>query len=68
MLPKVGDIIELISMDDPFPIAPGEKGEVTKINPFGIDEVQIEVDWECGRRLFLLYPFDKFKIIKSQSV
>jgi hypothetical protein len=65
MIPKVGDTVELITMNDPYPIAPGEKGEVYWVNPLSNDEVQIGVNWENGRRLYLIYPFDKFKIIKK---
>lgn len=66
MLPKKGDTIELISMDnDPQPISPGDKGTVYLVNPIGNNEVQIGVEWESGRKLFLIYPEDKFKIIKT---
>jgi hypothetical protein len=66
MLPKIGDIVECIEMPhDPAPIAPGDKGEVTSINNCGDGEVQIVVNWESGRRLHLIYPVDKFRIIKK---
>lgn len=66
MLPNKGDTVELISMDnDPKPISVGDKGVVYMVNPIGNGEVQIGVEWESGRKLFLLYPEDKFKIIKK---
>lgn len=65
MLPKKGDVIELLEMlNDPNPIEVGDKGEVLSIVPMGSDEYQIQVDWESGRSLHLLYPQDKFKIVK----
>lgn len=68
MLPKVGDIIELISMDnDPNPIEAGDTGEVESVSSMGPGEYQIQVDWESGRRLHLLYPQDKFRIIKVKE-
>ena len=66
MLPKKGDFIELIEMNqDPAPLAPGDQGEVLRITPLGHGEYQIIVDWVSGRCLHLLYPVDKFKILKS---
>lgn len=68
MIPNKGDTIQLIEMpNDPHPIEPGSKGIVTFIQDIGNNEVQIGVDWENGRRLFLIYPVDKFKIIKKAN-
>lgn len=64
MLPKVGQVIELLQMDnDPMPIPIGTRGKVKKINPMINNESQIIVDWENGRTLMLIYPEDKFRII-----
>ena len=69
MLPNKGDTIELIEMpQDPNPIEPGSKGIVTFIQNLGPNDIQIGVDWESGRRLFLSYPLDKFKIIKKADL
>lgn len=69
IIPSKGDIIQLLEMNnDPFPIEPGAQGTVTFINDFNNGEVQIGVEWENGRRLFLIHPVDKFKIIKKASL
>ena len=62
---KVGQTVELISMEnDPDPIPSGTKGKITKVNPTPFDgEIQLCVDWENGRKLMLIYPVDKFKIV-----
>jgi hypothetical protein len=61
---QIGRTIELISMDnDPNPIECGTKGKIIKINDMPFNEKQIEVEWENGRTLSLIYPVDKFKII-----
>lgn len=66
MIHKIGDTIELISMDnDPHPLEAGDKGEVYSVTPCGNDEIQICVNWESGRKLHLIHPVDKFKIIKQ---
>lgn len=66
ILPKKGDIIELLEMvNDPQPLDVGDKGEVTGVVPWSNGEVQIQVRWESGRGLHLIYPIDKFKIIKK---
>lgn len=65
MLPKKGDLIKMISMDDPNPILPGDQGRVISIEDFRNGEYQIKVDWESGRGLHLIYPKDRFEIISS---
>ena len=67
MLPTKGDIIELIHMDDPYAIEPGEQGEVLAVVPCGNNEIQIQVSWNNGRNLHLIHPIDKFKIIKKSD-
>lgn len=68
MLPKIGQKIELIRMDnDPNPIPVGTKGIVTKLNPMPNNEVQICVKWENGRTLMLIYPEDKFRIVSESK-
>ncbi len=67
IIPKKGDIIQLTEPmeNDPNPIQVGDKGEVLAITPIGHNEIQIVVDWESGRKLHLIHPVDKFKIIKK---
>ena len=60
---KIGDRVELVSMDDTMTeLKPGDKGRV-----FRIDENQelIWVNWDNGEQLALLVGVDKFKIIKK---
>ena len=60
---KVGDRVELISMDDTWTdLKPGDKGTVYKT-----DESQdlIWVDWDNGENLALLKGVDKYKIVKK---
>jgi hypothetical protein len=60
-----GTRIELIDMpNDPDPIPPGTRGTVkgSWLNTFG-KNLQVDVDWDNGRRLLLVCPPDKFKIV-----
>lgn len=59
----VGTRIELISMDDPYnkSLHEGSRGTITRIDPFG----DIEVDWDSGSSLKLIYGEDRFKVIKD---
>jgi hypothetical protein len=54
---KPGDRIELIAMhpSEPAPVEPGTRGTVTFVN-----EIQIGVDWDNGRKLMLAVPEDEF--------
>lgn len=54
----VGKTVELISMDDPYPVESGTKGVVYHI---GFDV--IDVKWENGRTLGLIDGFDKYRVI-----
>ena len=59
---KVGDRVQLISIDDTWTkIKAGDKGIV-----FEIDEEQelIWVKWDNGEDLALIQGVDKFKIVK----
>lgn len=68
MLPKEGQIVELLQMDnDPQPIPVGTKGKVLRINPMPNNEKQIVVEWENGRTLTLIYPVDKFRVVAESS-
>lgn len=68
---KPGDRIRLIDMpDDPNPIAVGEMGTVRSVAAVmygGKPETHIGVDWDCGRTLSLILPFDKFEVVRSTA-
>jgi len=64
MLPEIGQIIELLQMDnEPNPIPKGTRGVVIRINPMPNNEKQIIVKWENGRTLMLIHPEDKFRVV-----
>lgn len=63
---KVGDRVELISMNDTWTKLEKEsKGIVFKIEKEEDDEALIWVEWDNGEKLALLNGIDKFKIIKK---
>lgn len=64
---KTNQTIKLLSMDnDPNPITIGSLGVITRISKLPFDEeFQIDVQWHNGRTLSLIFPFDKFEIIKD---
>ena len=70
--PLPGDTIEMIEMEgaDPDPILPGTKGIVDEIKSHmfnGEMEEHVDVNWENGRTLNLLLPYDKIKIIDKNK-
>ena len=62
MQTKIGDRIELLSMDnDPNPVQVGSKGTITHINEVkSMDFTQYSVKWDSGRTLLLCVPPDTF--------
>jgi hypothetical protein len=62
---KIGDRIKLVSMDnDPNPIPVGAKGTVMRMEKLPFEgETQVEVEWDNGRSLSLIFPFDKFELV-----
>ena len=62
-----GDTIEMVEMfDDPNGIDPGTIGVVKDVASFefgGNWEEHIEVNWENGRTLKVMLPYDKIKIV-----
>ena len=65
--PHPGDRIRLIVMtDDPDPIPPDTTGTVTSVKTHGSGRdawVQVEVDWDNGRKLMLSIPPDRFELL-----
>ena len=66
--PLPGETIEMIKMagEDPDPIIPGTKGIVDHIKTlrFGDEyEEHVDVNWENGRTLKVMLPYDKIKRI-----
>ena len=62
----VGDRIELLEMDDPFPIEVGSKGTVRALTPC-CGGLHVDVDWDSGRGLNLILPHDKYRLIERSS-
>ena len=63
---KVGDRIELLAMpDDPCPIEPGSLGTVTAMQElnFGKRNTQVSVEWDNGRKLMLVIPPDRVRVL-----
>lgn len=59
---KLGDRVELRRMqDDPDPIPIGTRGTVSYIGPVRMGEQQIGVEWDDGRRLMVVLPFDSIR-------
>lgn len=54
-----GTRVELISMDDPYEVAPGTKGTVEGVDGMG----QIMMRWDNGRSLSLIPGVDSFRRI-----
>ena len=69
-LPRPGDRIRLISMDDdPDPVPFGTMGVVTAVDQHGAGRdawAQIDVEWENGRALMLSVPPDRFEIADTE--
>ena len=60
---KQGDRIRLISMpQDPDPIPVGSLGTVVAVHDHR-DWIQVEVDWDNGRKLMLSLPEDRVTIV-----
>lgn len=59
-----GTKIQLLYMDDKYPIPKGSKGSVDYIDDTG----QIPMNWDNGRSLALIYGVDKFKKINERKL
>ena len=61
---KKGDRIRLVSMpQDPDPIPFGSLGTVVEVYEH-CDWIQVEVDWDNGRKLMLSLPEDRVAIVE----
>ena len=61
---KQGDRIRLVSMtQDPAPIPVGSLGTVRAVHNHR-DWIQVEVDWDNGRKLMLSLPEDRVAIVE----
>lgn len=66
---SVGDRIRLIDMpNDPCPIPAGTTGTVIGVSDLSKlmrkPDVQISVKWDIERSLSLIWPVDKFEVIR----
>ena len=59
---NVGDCVEMVRMDDPYPIKPGDKGRVTNVAGYPVNTVN--VDWESGRSLGFCPEVDAVKVLE----
>lgn len=59
----VGDVVELVHMDDAQAPPVGTRGEVMFVDDIG----QIHVRWENGSTLALIYGEDRFKVVERKG-
>ena len=69
--PQPGDRIRLVAMpDDPDPVPPGATGTITHVEQHGTGRdawLQVEVDWDNGRKLTLTVPPDQFEVLSGDA-
>jgi hypothetical protein len=67
--PQPGDRIRLVAMpDDPDPVPQGTTGTVQAVHPHGSSGgqwLQVEVNWDNGRKLMLSVPPDQFEVMHA---
>jgi len=64
---KIGVRIRLISMpEDPDPVPNGSFGTVREVHRHH-DWMQVEVDWDNGRRLMLTIPDDLIEVLRPDN-
>ena len=57
-----GTRVELIYMDDPYSkLEAGDQGTITAVDPLG----DLEVTWDSGSTLKLIYGVDRFRVINN---
>ncbi len=66
-----GDRIRLLAMpDDSDPIPTGATGTIISVKPHGAGRdtwLQVEVDWDDGRKLMLSIPPDRVEILPGRA-
>lgn len=66
---RPGQRIELVAMiDDPYPVEPGARGTVHRVDVRGTGAnafLQVDVDWDNGRLLMLAVPPDQYRVIED---
>lgn len=69
--PRPGDRIRLIAMrNDPDPISPGTTGTIKAVRTCGSGRgawLQVDVDWDNGRKLMLSVPPDQFEVVAGAA-
>ena len=69
--PQPGDRIRLVAMpDDPYPVPPGATGTITSVKQHGVGRdawLQVEVEWDSGRKLMLTIPPDRFEVLSGDA-
>jgi hypothetical protein len=70
-LPQPGDRIRLVAMpDDPDPVSPGTTGTVKSVTQHGAGRdawLQVDVNWDNGRKLMLSVPPDRFELLSDEA-
>ena len=68
---RPSDRIKLISMaDDPDPITPGTMGTIVAVRRHGTGRdawMQVDVNWDNGRKLMLSMPPDCIEILSGKA-
>lgn len=69
--PQPGDRVRLIAMpNDPDPISPGTTGTVKavrKCDSCRAAWLQVDVEWDNGRKLMLSVPPDEFEVMAGAA-
>lgn len=65
---QVGDRVTLVRMGlDPSPIAPGTQGTVLSVTRWYTGGWNLGMRWDNGRTLGLVYPEDKFTVVRNSG-
>lgn len=59
---NAGDYVEMVSMDDPYPIEPGDRGRVTSVSGPPVNVVGVK--WESGRSLNFCPEVDVVRVLE----
>ena len=55
----------------PGPVPPGTMGTIRSVHPHGVGHdawLQVEVDWDTGRKLMLMVPPDWFEVVPKAAI